>query len=97
MARTLAPVIATITLALVVIGCSNSSIEDDAKKLADIQCRALKITQKVTSGDLSVIQESTKLQAEVVSLNSELKSKYTTREDAEAFSKAYLKAFGECK
>lgn len=73
-----------------------SSIESDAKKYAELQCKAQKLMESAGSGDLSAINESTSLAAEASSLSSEFQKKYTSDSDKEKFSEALLKAMGKC-
>ena len=80
----------------VITSCSNNSVESDAKKLAGITCKSQKLVTRAASGDMSVIQESTKLSAEVISLSNELKGKYTSDSEKEAFAKAYLNELKNC-
>lgn len=88
---------ATFIAALVLFsGCGKSSIESDAKRLADIQCRAMKLAQKSAAGDMSTLSESLKLSADATELSLELQKRYTG-EDAQTFSREYLKALGQCK
>jgi len=83
-------------LVVLITSCNNNSIESDAKKLAEITCKSQKLLTRAASGDMSVIQESTKLSAEVVSLSNELKGKYTSDSEKEAFTKAYLNELKNC-
>ena len=78
------------------ISCGNSSIESDAKKVTDLQCKAQKLIQKATSGDTSVQEESTKLASEAAELSQEMEGKYTTDSDREKFGQALLKEMGNC-
>jgi ABC-type uncharacterized transport system involved in gliding motility auxiliary subunit len=81
---------------LILTSCSSNSIESDAKRLAELTCKSQKLVTKAASGDMSVIEESTKLSAEVISLSNELKGKYTIDSDKEAFAKAYLNELKNC-
>ncbi len=78
-------------------GCSGSSIESDAKRVAGLQCKAQKLMQKATSGDVSLLQESSKLMAESAELQKELEGKYTSESDQQKFAEAILKELGNCK
>jgi len=63
---------------IIFTSCGSGSIESDAKKVAELQCKAQKIMQRATSGDMSVIEESTKLTSEAEGLYKELEGKYTS-------------------
>lgn len=77
-------------------GCGNGSIESDAKKVAELQCKALKLVQKASSGDFSVIEESAKLTSEASALASEMEGKYNSDSDKQKFGEALLKEMGKC-
>ena len=91
--------------------CGNS-IERDAKKVAELQCKSQKLAEKAMksisqagSSDLATVQaesqkltvESQKLASEALSLYNKLKDKYSSEEDIKKFSSAYLKFVGDCK
>jgi hypothetical protein len=88
---------AAVFSSVMLTSCSNSSIESDAKRVAELQCRAQKLMQNATSGDMSVIEESNKLTAEALALSKEIEGKYTSDSDKEEFEKAMLKEMGNCK
>ena len=79
------------------LSCSNASIENDAKKVAQLQCRAQKLAQQALSGDESVIEESTKISTEASALANELKGKYSSEADKKKFTEAYLEELNKCK
>lgn len=81
---------------VVLTSCSGGSIENDAKKVAELQCKAQKLMQKATSGDMSVLEESTKLATEASSLSKEMEGKYTSDSDKQKFGEALLKEMGNC-
>lgn len=83
-------------LAVLITSCNNNSIETDAKRLAELTCKSQKLATRAASGDMSVIEESTKLSADAISLSNELKGKYTSDSDKEAFAKAYLNELKNC-
>jgi hypothetical protein len=82
---------------VVVILTSCSSVESDAKKVAELQCKAQKMALKVSAGDMSAIEESTKLAAEAVTLAEEMKGKYTTDSERQKFTEALLQELRNCK
>ncbi len=82
---------------IILTSCGGGSIESDAKKVAELQCKAQKLMQKATSGDMSVMEESTKLASEAATLSKEMEGKYKDAADYQKFTTAYLKAMGDCK
>lgn len=89
-----------LAVAFVIVSCGGSSIESDAKKYAELMCRAQKIAAQAAAsaatGDMSSLAESTKLATEAAALAAEMEQKYT-ESDYEKFSLAYFKAYSECK
>lgn len=81
----------------ILISCNKNYIEKDAKKIANLQCEAQQLMQKVESGNIYLIDESAKLANEVANLSKEMKKKYTTDYEKQQFSAAYLKAIDDCK
>jgi hypothetical protein len=81
----------------ILTSCGGNSIDSDAKKVAELQCKAEKLMQKATSGDMSVIEESTKLASEAATLSKEMEEKYTSDSDMEKFAESLLKEMGNCK
>ena len=87
------------SFAFTACGNSSSSIQSDAKKLADITCRYQKLATKAGQGDMSDVSEYTKLASESATLSSEMQKKYS-KGDAKEYSiflEAYNKAVAECK
>lgn len=74
-----------------------NSVESDAKKMAEIQCKALKLGMKAASGDKDVLEESAKLQAETAALTKEMDEKYKSEDDKKKLAEAILKELGNCK
>ena len=68
--------------------CSNS-IESDAEKAAEMQCKSIKLLEKV--GKVSLV-ESTSLLAEMELFDKEMKTKYSSEEQKKKFEDACLKA-----
>jgi len=85
---------------LLVTACGGS-VESDAQRLANLQCKVQKLLAKAQakaqSGDMSVMAEATKITAEATALKSELESKYTSDEDKAKLAEAFLKALENCK
>lgn len=76
--------------------CGNGTIESDAKKVAELQCKAQKLVLKASSGDMTVLEESTKLASEAAALSQEMEGKYTSDSDKQEFAQALLKEMGNC-
>lgn len=87
---------AAVMLVIIVFHSCGSSIERDAKKVAELQCEAEKLMQKALSGDQSVMEESKELASEAEALSQELEEKYTLESDREKFTEAFLKEMGNC-
>lgn len=81
----------------ILTSCGGGSIERDAKKVAELKFKAQKLMQKAISGDISVIEESTKLASEAATLSNVMKGKYTSDSDQNKFTEALLKEMGNCK
>ena len=85
----------------ILTSCGGNSIESDAKKYAELMCKATKLATegaaKAATGDMSAMTESTKLMTEATSLATEMQGKYKDASDYQKFSAAYLKAFADCK
>ncbi|MDO9253956.1 MAG: hypothetical protein Q7U54_00485 [Bacteroidales bacterium] len=91
-------IIGAIAIASIILSsCGGGSIESDAKKVADLQCKAQQLVQKAASGDMSVIEESTKLASEAAALSEKMEGKYTSDSDKQKFAEALLKEMGNCK
>ncbi len=88
-------------VSLLLTSCGSNSIESDAKKYAELMCKAQKLATegaaKMASGDMSAMTESTKLATEAASLATEMQGKYKDAIDYQNFSAVYLKALADCK
>ncbi|HOZ14268.1 MAG TPA: hypothetical protein PK784_05730 [Tenuifilaceae bacterium] len=84
-------------VSFIMLGCSNNSIEQDAKKVAELYCKAQKLALKATQGDISVMEEAAKLTEEADALSKEMEGKYTSDSDAEKFAVTLEKEMGKCK
>jgi len=82
---------AMIIASVMLTSCGGNSIESDAKKYAELSCKAQKLA---TEG---AYQESTKLMTEAASLATEMQGKYKDASDYQKFSAAYSKALADCK
>ncbi|HLW33228.1 MAG TPA: hypothetical protein VKX40_13275 [Aequorivita sp.] len=92
----------SITLSLLAImllsACANS-IESDAKRLAELQCKAKLMSEKMMSGEseLADLSATLSLAKEASELMEELDEKYTTEKEKEQLEKALRKAMEVCK
>lgn len=74
------------TVSLMITFTSCSSLEGDAKKLAELQCKAMKNPNDAVA-----------LQKEALELSTKLKDKYTSDDDKKKFGEAFNKALADCK
>ncbi len=98
--KTLTIFVGIVFASFILTSCGGNSIESDAKKYAELMCKAQKlateVASKAASGDMSAITESTKLATEAASLANEMQGKYKDAADYQKFTAAYLKAMGDC-
>ena len=80
---------------LLVTSCA-SSVESDAKKVANIQCEVQDATMRIMQGDASVQKEMQKLSSKLEKLNKEMLEKYSSLEEQNKFAKAVANALGDC-
>jgi predicted small secreted protein len=97
MKKTIKVIGAVLFTSVILTSCGGGSIESDAKKVAELQCKAQQLMLKATSGDMSVMEESTKIATEAASLSKEMEGKYTSDADKQKFGEALLKEMGNCK
>jgi major membrane immunogen (membrane-anchored lipoprotein) len=81
---------------VILTSCGGDSIEKDAKKAAEFQCKSIELAQKAKSGDMSVMAESAKLATEFATFRAEMKEKYTSEADQKKFEEALLKETANC-
>ena len=91
MKKTILNLTAIAFVSLLLTNCGGNSIESDAKKYAELMCKAQKMA---TTGDVA---QSTQLATEAASLATEMQGKYKDASDMESFQAAYLYAFSDCK
>jgi competence protein ComGF len=72
------------------MSCS-SAIESDAKKAAELACKA---QQMAMEGDMTKMQE---MQQEAQDLYQEMAQKYQSTEEMQKFSEAYTREMKKCK
>ena len=89
--------LAQVAIAAVILTACGKSVDSDARKLADLQCKSLKIAKKAMTGDVSTLTESNALLAETAVLTAELGDRYKTTEEKAELAKAYLEAMKSCK
>lgn len=84
--------------AFLLASCGNS-INSDAKKLADLQCKAKDLTQKMMSGDTgsSIEKETGKITKEIEELAQEIDEKYTSQDEQEELQQAIMEAMKKCQ
>lgn len=75
---------------------SCGSIESDAKKLAEYECKLKELMQKSMSGDQDAQEEMEKLGKELEEFGEELEEKYPTDAEKEEVRKAVEKESGKC-
>ena len=86
---------------VILTSCGSNSVESDAKKYAELMCKAQKLATegatKAVAGDVSAITESTKLASEAATIAQEMQGKYKDAADYQKFTAAYSKAMRDCK
>ncbi|GMU87200.1 MAG: hypothetical protein AMXMBFR48_24410 [Ignavibacteriales bacterium] len=85
---------ALFSLMLMTNACS--SIERDAKKVAELTCEAQQLMKRAASGDMTVLERSQELILEANTLREELEKKYTTAEEMEEFLRALSRNLEDC-
>jgi hypothetical protein len=79
-----------ILLTASVLTSCGGSVDGDAKKLAELQCKAQKL-------DPTNTEEAKTLAEEIAALSTEFKGKYTSESDQKAFDEAYVTEVKNCK
>lgn len=77
--------------------CGGSSIESDAKKVAEIFCDAQELAQKAATGDMSALEESNKLTLRAEALQRDLRGKYSSPEENQKFLEVLNREMAKCK
>ena len=90
-------VLGAVLFASLILTSCGSSVESDAKKLAELQCESQKLSEKILAGDISVTTESMNLAADAAKLAEEVKEKYTSDEEIKKFEEALMNEMGNCK
>ncbi len=81
----------------ILTSCSGGSIESDAKRVAELQCKAQKLMQRASAGDMTLMDESARLTSETLALTREIEEKYISYADKKKFGEALLKEMGNCE
>ncbi len=81
---------------LLLAACGGSSMESDAKRVAELQCRAKALTEKAGAGDMAAMSEAMRITSEAVSLHAELEARYASAEEQKQFGEVLLKEMGKC-
>lgn len=76
---------------------SCGSIQSDAKKLAEYECKLKELVQKSLTGDQEAQEEVEKLGKEIAEFAEELEEKYPTDAEKEEVRKAVLEESGKCE
>lgn len=82
------------TLFAITITSCGGGIKSDAKKAADLACKAQKMAMEMDMNNMEELQE---LQAEAAALYEEMSGKYETMEDMQKFAEAYQEELGKCE
>lgn len=86
--------IAFLSCLFVLNGCS--SVDSDAKQLADLTCESMRLLKQAASGDMSVLQKGQELTKQAEKLREELDKKYQTLEEKKEFLEALSKHLQKC-
>jgi len=73
----------------------SSSIEKDAKKVAEVLCEAQQLMSKAST-NAKYMDEAMKLTSKATALTEEMKGKYTSESEKKEFAKALIKEMGNC-
>lgn len=65
--------------------------------MAELQCKAMELMERVMEGDESVAEDSKKFGLEVQKMSEEIEEKYTSEKDKEVFAEAFYIALGNCE
>lgn len=78
------------------ISACGDSLEADAKKLAELQCKTVKLIEKVMKGDSTAVSESKQLEEDIKNLQQKMEKKYITTEEKQKLAIAVLEEMGKC-
>lgn len=88
---------AVIIASFLITSCGGNSIENDAKRMAELHCESMDLMEKVIAGDEDAMVEIEKLSEKAGGFEKEIKGKYLEKADQEAFTKAFTKEIEKCK
>jgi hypothetical protein len=84
-------------VSVVLLACGgNSSIEQDAKIIADLHCRSQLLMEKASNGNSQLLQESASLSTRALELTQQFERKYSD-EDRRKFNEAITEQLKECE
>jgi hypothetical protein len=81
--------------ASVMLTSCGSSIEADAKEVAELMCQSKKMSEKALSGDLSGVSESQEMMMKAEKIQEKFDAKYKGSESKKQFEEAVAKAILE--
>jgi len=80
-----------VLIIILTLSSCSSSIESDAQKVADIQCKVQKLIN-----DPSSLEKSQKLMNEIKTLTQKMQHKYSSFEEQQKFAQALSEATANC-
>jgi hypothetical protein len=89
-------ILGAIFFTVILISCGSNSIDSDAKRVAELQCKSQQLMLKAASGDMDIVAENNNLMIELAELAEEMEGKYSSDSDKEKFSKALMKEMLNC-
>ena len=78
------------------ISCGGNSIESDAQKVAELQCKAEQLMKQVKSGNLSLQTQSEELTSVASAISKAMEEKYTSDSDKKKFADILSKELENC-
>ena len=76
---------------LIVLSSCNNSIEADAQKVANLQCKVQKLINDPTS-----LEKNQKLMTEINELTQKMQRKYSSLEEQQKFAQVLSEAMAKC-
>lgn len=81
---------------LVFNSCEQRNIENDARKIALLQCEALQLMKKAAEGDSLSFIESEKISQKAETLLRKMEKKYTSENEFHEFEKILQRELSNC-
>lgn len=81
---------------IAVLSCNSDTIKEDAIKVAEIECEVLRLTEKIESGEMTLLEESHELARQAVELMDSMKEKYETDALQSKFNKILAQEIKKC-